>query len=116
MSLHNLLLSISKQRSTPQPGPSQSAASANQKLSGAPSPLVPCVYIALQCPRCAEIRQALNATPIAETVPCPECGTESKFVLLGAGFTRSQLPFHENYSRERMHWVLRDLVQLEYSP
>ena len=112
MSLHNLLLSISKERSAPQLNPSRPAASADH----APSTLAPCVYIALQCPRCAEIRQALNAAPTSETVPCPECGADSKFVLLGAGFTRTQLPFHENYSRERMHWVLRDLMPLECSP
>lgn len=88
-------------------------AAADDLLASASSPLAPCVYIALQCPRCNEIRQALNVAPVSGSVPCPECGTNSKFILLGVGLTRAQLPFHENYSRERMRWVLRELATVD---
>lgn len=69
--------------------------------------LVPCVYIALRCPQCGELRQALAHVPTAEHVDCPECDTECAFVLLGSGLTTSQLPFHELILREQIYWLVR---------
>jgi len=64
--------------------------------------LVSCVYIALHCPACGALRQALHELPSSEAVSCPRCGTSSVFVLLGAGLTTRALPFYEVLSRERL--------------
>lgn len=63
--------------------------------SGSQSPLAPCVYIALLCSHCGELRQALAALPNTEVTVCPECSRACTFVLLGSGLTRRPLPFHE---------------------
>src|SRR5215467_6481952 len=47
------------------------------------APLVPCVYIALLCSRCGDLRQALAALPDSEITVCPECARACAFVLLG---------------------------------
>jgi hypothetical protein len=57
--------------------------------------LVPCVYIALRCSHCGDLRQALAEPPICDSLICPECARTCSFVLLGSGLTRKQLPFHE---------------------
>ena len=59
-------------------------------------PLVPCVYIGLQCPFCAgDVRQALAELPPSPSVLCPQCGTSCSFIPLGSGSTRRALPFVE---------------------
>jgi hypothetical protein len=58
-------------------------------------PLAPCVYIGLQCPFCADVRQALAELPSSPTICCPQCGTSCSFVPLGSGATRRTLPFVE---------------------
>src|SRR4029077_12259369 len=57
--------------------------------------LAPCVYITLRCSHCGDLRQALSHPPLSESAVCPECGMTCSFVLLGTGFTRRRLPFHE---------------------
>src|SRR5215471_19973856 len=52
------------------------------------APLVPCVYIALLCSHCGDLRQALAALPDSEITVCPECARACAFVLLGSGLTR----------------------------
>jgi len=54
-----------------------------------------CVYIGLQCPLCAEVRQALAELPSSPTVCCPQCGASCSFIPLGSGSTRRALPFFE---------------------
>jgi hypothetical protein len=80
---------------------------AGHSPSRALNQLVPCVYIALRCPQCGELRQALANAPAADYVACPECDTECAFVLLGSGLTTSQLPFHELILREQIYWLVR---------
>jgi hypothetical protein len=70
--------------------------------------LVPCVYIALRCQYCGELRQALAAAPSLESVACPVCNATCNFVLLGHGLTKSQLPFHELHPREQTRWITHD--------
>lgn len=65
------------------------------------SALVPCVYIALRCSLCGELRQALTNLPASTNVLCPECGRSCCFVTLGRGLTKSQLPFYEIHTREK---------------
>ena len=80
--------------------PQHRAASASSTESQAVisnAPLKSCVYIALRCQVCGELRQALAAVPQSELVACPECSRPCDFVQLGSGFTRKQLPFHEIY-------------------
>src|SRR5580765_5351488 len=67
------------------------------------SALVPCVYIALRCSHCGEIRQAMGKLPISDNAACPECGKRCSFVLLASGRTRSKLPFHEIYVPHNPH-------------
>jgi hypothetical protein len=78
--------------------------SADSKLDGhspaAPNGLASCVYIALRCSHCGELRQALSQPPGSETVLCPACGMACSFVLLGKGRTSRKLPFHEIHNRE----------------
>ena len=68
------------------------------------SPLVPCVYIALLCSHCGELRQALAALPNTEIAVCPECSRACAFVLLGSGLTRRVLPFHELRPAPQTPW------------
>jgi hypothetical protein len=63
-----------------------------------PSPaasLMACVYLALQCPHCGDVRQTLAALPATPTVLCPECGAACAFICLGKGSTTRKLPFSE---------------------
>lgn len=71
-------------------GPHQSSAHSDSQ-----APLASCVYIALLCSHCGELRQALAALPNTEIAVCPECARACAFVLLGSGLTRRVLPFHE---------------------
>ena len=73
----------------------QSQGAHQSSAPGSQPPLLPCVYIALLCSHCGELRQALAALPNTEIAVCPECSRASAFVLLGAGLTRRVLPFHE---------------------
>lgn len=77
-------------------------------LSRAQNQLVPCVYIALRCQHCGELRQALASAPLAENIPCPVCNATCNFLLLGCGLTSSPLPFHELYPRELTRWIIHD--------
>lgn len=54
--------------------------------------LAPCVYVALLCPRCGEVRQSLAERPSSTAISCPQCGTACDFLVLGTGFTRRPLP------------------------
>ncbi len=67
-------------------------------------PLLPCIYIALLCSHCGELRQALAALPNTEIAVCPECSRACTFVLLGSGLTRRLLPFHELRPKPQMPW------------
>jgi hypothetical protein len=80
---------------------------ADHSHSRALNQLVACVYIALRCPQCGEIRQALANAPSSDYVECPECDAECPFILLGSGLTTSQLPFHELILREQLYWHVR---------
>jgi len=71
------------------------------------APLVPCVYIALLCSHCGDLRQALAALPNSEITICPECARACAFVLLGSGLTRRVLPFHELRPAEPTRWDRR---------
>jgi len=75
--------------------------------SGSQAPLVPCVYIALLCSHCGDLRQALAALPDSEITVCPECARACAFVLLGSGLTRRVLPFHEIRPPELTRWDRR---------
>jgi hypothetical protein len=86
--------------------PSSSASDHTPSL--AQNPLLPCVYIALRCPHCGELRQALASAPSSENVACPVCNATCNFLLLGRGLTTSQLPFHELYPRELTRWITHD--------
>jgi hypothetical protein len=86
--------------------PSSSASDHTPSL--AQNPLLPCVYIALRCPHCGELRQALASAPSSENVACPVCNATCNFLLLGRGLTTSQLPFHELYPRELTRWIIHD--------
>jgi len=70
--------------------------------------LVPCVYIALRCLHCGELRQALASAPSSASVACPVCNATCNFLLLGRGLTKSQLPFHELHPREQTRWITHD--------
>lgn len=79
---------------------STNSSSAPIASPAANSALTSCVYIALRCSQCGELRQALSCLPVSETVLCPECGTPCSFVSLGAGLTSRPLPFYEIQSSE----------------
>ncbi|HEY2497242.1 MAG TPA: hypothetical protein VGK24_09240 [Candidatus Angelobacter sp.] len=66
-----------------------------------------CVYVALRCRHCGDIRQALAKIPPAESHVCPECSQPCNFVYLGSGLTQKQLPFHELYPNEQTQWARR---------
>jgi hypothetical protein len=85
-------------------GPHQLSAHTVVAHIGSQSPLVPCVYIALLCSHCGEIRQALAALPSSEITVCPECARACALVLLGSGLTRRVLPFHEIRPAEQTAW------------
>jgi hypothetical protein len=59
------------------------------------SSLVPCIYLALQCPRCGDVRQAISQLPSSAVIFCPGCATACDFVVLATGFTTRRLPFSE---------------------
>jgi len=75
--------------------------------SGLQASLVPCVYIALLCSHCGDLRQALAALPDSEITLCPECARACAFVLLGSGLTKRVLPFHEIRPAESTRWDRR---------
>jgi len=68
------------------------------------APLIPCVYIALLCAHCGDLRQALAVLPNSAITVCPECGRSCAFVLLGSGLTKRPLPFHEIRPAEQTRW------------
>jgi|GEM_PF-5987151 hypothetical protein len=68
--------------------------------------LTPCVYIAMRCPHCGELRLALATAPNSGEIACPLCAKLCVFVLLGAGLTTTPLPFHELQSSARLRcWI-----------
>jgi hypothetical protein len=71
------------------PVPTQPAGAAPGSL------LAACVYLALHCARCGDVRQARAALPSASEIICPRCGTSCAFVYLGKGHTTRKLPFSE---------------------
>jgi len=75
--------------------------------SGSQASLVPCVYIALLCSHCGDLRQALATLPDSEITICPECARACAFVLLGSGLTKRVLPFHEIRPAELTRWDRR---------
>jgi hypothetical protein len=85
-------------------GPHQFSAHTVVAQSGSQAPLVPCVYIALLCSHCGDLRQALAALPNSAITVCPECARSCAFVLLGSGLTRRALPFHEIRPAEQTRW------------
>jgi hypothetical protein len=92
------LMSDGQCQSSPQAAMAESGASPTQ------NPLVPCVYIALRCSHCGELRQALAAPPSASTAACPECARICSFVLLGSGLTKRALPCHEIHPAGQTRW------------
>lgn len=85
-------------------GPHQLSAHTVVAQGDSQAPLVPCVYIALLCTHCGELRQALAALPHTAIAVCPECARACAFVLLGSGLTRRLLPFHEIRPAEQTRW------------
>jgi hypothetical protein len=81
--------------------PADQAASADGVPRLSENSLIPCVYIALMCPHCGHLRQALAELPDTDAVVCPVCARNCRFVLLGSGLTRKKLPFHEVHSAEQ---------------
>lgn len=75
----------------------------------------PCIYIALRCARCGDVRQALTELPTNDFIPCPECAQEYRFVLLGSGLTKRNLPFHEVHGTEQTRWDQRIEVETNSS-
>ncbi len=63
----------------------------------------PCVYIEITCPKHEEVRLVLKTFPLAEIAVCPGCGFPRPWVMLGAGLTSRELPFHE-VLREHRNW------------
>jgi hypothetical protein len=57
--------------------------------------LAACLYLTIHCAQCESVRQGRPDYPKSSTVPCPRCGSESSFTVLGAGLTRKPLPFYE---------------------
>ena len=57
--------------------------------------LAACLYLTIHCAKCENVRQGRPDYPKSSTMPCPQCGTESRFTVLGAGITRRPLPFYE---------------------
>ena len=68
---------------------------ADNRPSSAGSSLVSCVYIALRCSHCGDLRQALAELPRSGSVACPQCGSDCTFIMLASGLTTRSLPFHE---------------------
>jgi len=98
-------LSASTQRSSmPQSISHDRSHSSFQPASDCQPALCPCIYIALLCPRCGSIRQAIADLPTQSLVACPECNRECSFLLLGSGFTTRSLPFHQVHRVEPMRW------------
>jgi hypothetical protein len=79
--------------------PSFPAPSKDKSVSEVPgltqASLVACVYIAVQCSDCGDVRQARPEFPVAETVVCPECGMSCSYAPLARGLTSRKLPFSE---------------------
>lgn len=71
-----------------------------------------CVYLAVSCALCGDLRMAQVTAPRTETVGCPVCHERLAFTVLGAGATRRPLPFHEFFrgqsidadGRNRIPW------------
>ena len=63
--------------------------------------LISCVYIALRCSHCGDLRQVLAVLPASDEVPCPMCSRRCSFIPLGRGLTKSQIPFHELHRAEK---------------
>jgi len=57
--------------------------------------LAACLYLTVHCIKCESVRQGRPDYPPSSTVPCPRCGSESSFTVLGAGLTSKPLPFYE---------------------
>src|SRR5689334_12129913 len=100
---HQSLLS-STQRRSQSDGKHQFSAHPAVAQRDSQAPLVPCVYIALLCSHCGDLRQALAALPNTAITVCPECSRSCAFVLLGSGLTKRALPFHEIRPAEQTAW------------
>jgi len=97
--------SASMQRSSPCPAMSHDLSqSSSQQPSVGQRALHLCIYVALQCSRCGSVRQALTELPAQALIPCPECGRECSFFLLGRGLTSRDLPFHQVQIIEPTRW------------
>ena len=88
-------------------GPHQFSARTVTAQGDSQRSLVPCVYIALLCSHCGDLRQALAFAPDTEITICPECARACAFVQLGSGFTKRVLPFHEIRPAELTRWDRR---------
>jgi hypothetical protein len=104
MSFDHQSLLGSAQRSSQYDGPHQFSAHTIAAQRDSQAPLVPCVYIALLCSHCGDLRQALATVPNTAITVCPECGRSCAFVLLGSGLTKRALPFHEIRPAEQTRW------------
>lgn len=91
-------------RSGDQHRPAHRAAFAEDGPCPTEDSLLACVYIALRCSHCGELRQGLGELPQSCNVDCPECGRSCSFVLLGSGLTKKKLPFHEIHTGEQTRW------------
>lgn len=99
-----------------QPRRQSSATSVDHMPPCTQNQLVPCVYIALRCSHCGELRQALNMAPLSDSeVACPECGATCSFITLGSGLTKTPLPFHELLPNEQTRWINRDVETIDCS-
>ena len=111
-------LSASTQRGSVQPSMSDGPHRSSSQLASAVAPPIPqhglrsCIYIALRCSCCGDVRQAVTEPATHDTIACPECGRECSFVLLGSGLTKRNLPFHEVHCIEPTRWDQRSEVEI----
>jgi hypothetical protein len=98
------LLSSAQRGSQPAMSDGKHQFSAHTAQRDSQASLVPCVYIAMLCSHCGDLRQALAALPNTAITVCPECGRSCAFVLLGSGLTKRALPFHEIRPAEQTAW------------
>ena len=66
--------------------------------------LVPCVYIALRCSHCGDLRQALAELPTVAPWSVPNVREIAVSFCSAPDSRKRQLPFHEVHSAEQTRW------------
>lgn len=54
--------------------------------------LVRCYYLSLSCWNCGELRVVIPQIPESRFFPCPRCGGNAAFTVMGSGGTVRPLP------------------------